>query len=110
MKKRERNEILATFLENRGISVFLPQSDADQSKSGKEVLDQELEAIRNCESLIIMLSDTRGIYLEAGYAKAIGKKVIALKVEETRELGDWGYAFFDYIVSSKEELAEIIKK
>ena len=102
--KLGRNEKLAELLETNGFEIFLPYRDADQSLSGKEQLEKELEVIRNCEGIITVLSDTRGIYLETGYAKALGKKVIGLKVEETREMSEWGYAFFNYVASNTEEL------
>lgn len=108
--KLNRNERLAELLEANGFKVFLPYRDADQSLSGKEQLEKELEVIRNCEGIITVLSDTRGIYLETGYAKALGKKVIGLKVEETREMSEWGYAFFDYVASNANELIEYLKK
>ena len=48
--------------------------------------------------------------MEAGYAKALGKKVIGLKVEETRDMSDWGYAFFDYVAENIKELINYLKK
>jgi nucleoside 2-deoxyribosyltransferase len=107
--KQKRNQDLAKFLEENGIEIFLPQRDADQTLPGKQLLERELEAIKNCEAMIAVLSDTRGIYLEAGYAKALGKKIIALKVEETRELSEWGKAFFNHVADDQEDLIGIIK-
>ena len=107
--KLDRNEKLAELLETNGFEIFLPYRDADHSLSGKEQLEKELEVIRNCEGIITVLSDTRGIYLETGYAKALGKKVIGLKVEETREMSEWGYAFFDYVASDTDELIKYLK-
>jgi nucleoside 2-deoxyribosyltransferase len=107
--KLDRNEKLAELLEANGLEIFLPYRDADQSLPGKELLNKELETIRNCEGIITILSDTRGIYLETGYAKALGKKVIGLKVGETREMSEWGHAFFDYVASDIYELIKYIK-
>ena len=107
--KRKRNEGLARFLEENGIDVFLPQRDADQSLPGKQLLERELEAIRECEGLIVILSDTRGVYLETGYAKAIGKRIIGMMVDETRELGEWAKAFFDHIADDQEGLVRFLK-
>jgi nucleoside 2-deoxyribosyltransferase len=109
-QKYQRNEHIAKVLENSGIKVFLPQRDIDQNKSGKQILEEELETIKQCKALIIVLSDTRGIYIEAGYAKALGKKIVALKVEETREMSEWGYAFYDYVVSSTDELIRVLNE
>ena len=83
--------------------------DADQTLSGKKLLDLELNVIKNCEGIIVVLSDTRGIYLEAGYAKALGKKVVGLEVTETREFSDWGKAFFDYIARDENDLLNYLK-
>ncbi len=108
-KKLQRNESLCKHLEGCGIEVFLPYRDADQTLSGKDLLEKELEVIRNCEGMIVALSDTRGVYLEAGYAKALGKKLVGLKVEETREFSDWGKAFFDYIAEDMDDLIQYFK-
>lgn len=108
-EKLERNEKLCKALEENGIKVFLPYRDADQSLTGKDLLEKELEVIRNCDGMIVALSDTRGIYMEAGYAKALGKKIVGLKVEETRDFSDWGKAFFDYIAENTEDLVKYFK-
>ncbi len=109
-KKLKRNLGIAKALEENGIKVFLPQRDVNQKQPAREILRQELEAIKKCKGVVVVLSDTRGIYMEAGYAKAFGKKLIGLRVEETREFSPWGYEFFDHIVSSAEEAARVIKK
>lgn len=106
----QRNEKLCKQLEEFGFKIFLPYRDANQNLSGKDLLEKELEVIKNCEGIIVALSDTRGVYLEAGYAKALGKKVVGLKIEETREFSDWGKAFFDYIADSPADLINYIKK
>jgi len=108
-KKLDRNNYLTSVIEKAGFNIFLPMRDADQKLSGKDLLDLELNVIKNCEGLICALSDTRGVYLEAGYAKALGKKVIGLKVEETRRMSEWGCAFFDFIASNEEELVKYLK-
>lgn len=107
--KLDRNKIITNRLEKEGIELFFPQRDTDQTLPGKDILDVELEAIRRSEGIVVALSDTRGIYIEAGYAKALGKRVIGLKVEESREMSDWGYAFFDFVASNVEELIKYLK-
>jgi len=108
-EKLARNEKLCKSLEENGLKVFLPYRDADQNLSGKDLLEKELEVIKNCDGMIVALSNTRGIYMEAGYAKALGKKIIGLKVEETRDFSDWGKAFFDYIAENQEDLIDYLK-
>jgi len=105
--KIKRNAEMAEELRNAGFEVFLPQEN--QKRNGVETLAQQLNVIKNCEFLVILLSDTRGAYLEAGYAKALGKPVYAVKVKETRAYSDWMDAFFDYIASSARELIAYLK-
>jgi len=106
-KKLARNKEIAQKLIKNGFDIYLPQDN--QKESGKLTLEEQLNVIRNCEFLIILLSDTRGVYLEAGYAKGLGKKVYALRVEETREGSDWLYSFFDYVANDIDELIEYLK-
>ncbi len=108
-EKLDRNDYFTKFLEKNGLKIFLPIRDADQTLSGTKLLDLELDVIKNCEAIIIVLSDTRGIYMEAGYAKALGKKVVGLKVPETREFSDWGKSFFDYIAKDEKDLLSYLK-
>lgn len=107
--KLDRNDYLAKLLEKNGFKIFLPMRDANQTLSGKEILDLELDVIKNSEGIIVVLSDTRGIYMEAGYAKAIGKKIIGLEVSETKRYGDWMKAFFDYIAKDENDLLNYLK-
>ena len=105
----QRNERITAELEKAGVKIYLPQRDTDQRLPPKRIYLKNLEAIKKSEGVIIVLSDTRGVYMEAGYAKAFGKKLIGLRVEETRALGRMVRNFLDNIVGSEEELAVIIK-
>ena len=106
--KLSRNKIITKKLEDAGFDVYLPQ--INQRKTGAKTLKEQLQIIKDCDFLILVLSDTRGIYIEAGYAKALGKKVYALEVEETRKYSDWLVAFCDYIAKDINELIDYIKK
>jgi len=77
--------------------------------SPKKILAKNREALEASTAIIVVLSDSRGIYLEAGYAKGLGKKVIGLKVEETRSLGLISRNFFDYVVDNIDELSILLK-
>ena len=103
-----RNGKIAKKLEKAGIQVYLPQRDTLQSQTPRRIFAENLSAIRKCRAVIVMLSDTRGIYMEAGYAKGIGKKIIGLKVDETKPLGIMVRNFFDYIVESIDELIVLL--
>lgn len=105
--KTERNLSIAKELREAGFDIFLPQEN--QKRNGKETLEEQLKAIKDCEFLILILSDTRGAYLEAGYAKAIGKKIYAIEVEETRKYSDWLESFFDYIAVDVQDLIKYLK-
>lgn len=104
-----RNEKLAKKLEKAGIKLYYPQRDTNQMLPPKKILAKNVEALRNSKAIIVILSDSRGVYLEAGYAKGLGKKVIGLKVEETRSLGLISRNFFDYVVDSIDELSMLLK-
>ena len=61
--------------------------------------------------MIVILSDTRGLYLETGFAKALGKKIFGLKVEETRPVPSDGRTvqWFDFITDDVDELIVQLK-
>ena len=101
------NRKIADALINSGLDIFLPQEN--QYPSMQETLDKELEVIHNSDFIIILLSDTRGIYLEAGYAKGIGKKVYAIMLPETRKMSEWGYCWFDYVAEDVNDLIMHLK-
>lgn len=107
-EKLDRNVIIAQKLRAAGFDIYLPQENQQETQT--KTLETELETIRNSEFLIILLSDTRGIYLEAGYAKGIGKKVYAVKVEETRAVSEWLRSFFEYLADDIDDLIAHLKK
>ncbi len=107
-EKLTRNKMITKKLKNAGFNVYLPQDN--QKQAMKETLNEQLQVIRDCEFLVLVLSDTRGIYLEAGYAKALGKKVYAIEVEETRKYSDWLVVFFDYIAKDVDDLISCVEK
>ncbi len=105
----QRNDKIVKKLEKSGLKIYLPQRDTNQMLSPKKILAKNLDALQKSKAIIVILSDSRGIYLEAGYAKGLDKKVIGLKVEETRSLGLISRNFFDYVVDSADELAKLLK-
>ena len=82
-----RNDKICKKLEKQGFKIHLPQRDTNQKLSSKKIFATNIEALKNSKAVIVLLSETRGIYLEAGYAKGLGKKIIGLKVDETKALG-----------------------
>lgn len=105
----QRNEKIVKKLERAGINVYLPQRNTNQLLPPKKILAKNIEALKKSKAIIVILSDSRGIYLEAGYARGLGKKVVGLKVEETRSLGPISRNFFDYVVDSVDELVILLK-
>ena len=108
--KLDSNLRLCKKLEEAGFKICLPQRDVDQKMSAEEIVKKELEIIDNCDCLIAVLSDTRGLYLESGYAKGKGKKIIGVKVSGMRELSRFTATFYDAIVETPEELIECLRK
>ena len=106
--KFSTNQEITNKLKEAGFDIFLPQEN--QQPTAQETLDLELEVIRNSEFLIILLSDTRGIYLEAGYAKALGKKVYAIKLPLTRKMSEWSYCWYDYVADNVDDLIKYLQK
>ncbi len=104
-----RNEKIVRKLEKAGVKLYIPQRDTNQALSPKKILAKNMEALKASDAIIVILSDSRGIYLEAGFAKGMGKKVIGLRVEETRSLGLISRNFFDYVVDTPDELAVLLK-
>ena len=105
--KLSRNEQIALALKEVGIDVYLPQ--LNQKRTMRETWEEQKRAISNSDFLILVLSDTRGAYIEAGFAKALGKKIYALEVEETRKYSDWLNAVCDYIAKDLNDLVRFLK-
>ena len=97
-------------MEEAGIKVYFPQRDTNQSMNPKKIHEANIAAIRKSQAFIIILSNSRGIYLEAGYAKGQKKPIIGLRVGETSEMGPITRNFLDYFVNSQEELIAMLKK
>lgn len=98
---------IAQKLTNAGFDIFLPQDHPQPTV--RQTFQLELNTIRECEFMIILLSDTRGIYLEAGFAKGIGKKIYAIKLPGIRVLSEWSECWYDYIAKDADELIEYLK-
>ena len=97
-------------LENAGIKVYFPQRDTNQKQVSKKVLESNMNAIKKSKAMIVILSNSRGIYLEAGFAKAHKKPVIGLRVAETNEMGPIMRNFMDYFVNDVDDLTKLLKK
>lgn len=101
-EKLKSNEFLKNTLEKAGHSVVLPQEFSNLS--AEEIFIAEIEAIKNADALVAVLSDTRGVYCETGFAYALNKPIYALEVEGMRPVSDWGRNWFVSVSKSVEEL------
>ncbi len=106
--KLSRNDEIASALKEIGLDVYVPHHH--QNMSMEDVWEEQKRIIKDCEFLILVLSDTRGIYIEAGFAKALGKKVYALRVDETRQYSSWLDAVCDYVAQDLDELVNFLKE
>ena len=106
----QRGLRIAQKLEQAGVKVYFPQRDTNQKQVSKKVLESNMNAIKKSKAVIIILSNSRGIYLEAGFAKAHKKPVIGLRVAETNEMGPIMRNFMDYFVNDVDDLTKLLKK
>ena len=105
--KLSRNDKIASALGEIGLDVYVPHHHQDMSM--EDVWEEQKKIITDCEFVVLVMSDTRGIYIEAGFAKALGKKVYALRVDETRQYSKWAEAVLDYIAQDIDELVDYLK-
>ncbi len=78
-------EELRTTLLDFNNSVFSPYHDVGVNGTSEEIVEQDLQAIQNCDVMFAILSGSDvGTIFEIGYAKALGKKVVVL-AENVRE-------------------------
>ena len=87
-KERSAVTLIADFLRNKGIDVYVPMEhevpnawDLSNEVWAKKVFNEDIKAINECDTVIVlnwgMYSDS-GTAWECGYAYAKGKKVINL--------------------------------
>jgi nucleoside 2-deoxyribosyltransferase len=107
---KRRNEKLVSKLEKLGFKIYLPQRDTNQGYSARRIFMLNMSALKRSDAVIVVLSNTRGVYLETGYAKALGKTLIGFMVEETKELGPITRNFFNHIVNDVDGLSIILEK
>ena len=87
-KERSAVTLIADFLRNKGIDVYVPMEhevpnawDLSNEVWAKKVFNEDIKAIDECDTVVVlnwgMYSDS-GTAWECGYAYAKGKKVINL--------------------------------
>ncbi len=69
--------------ESTGWKTFIFFRDVQKWKVGtmtmKQVVNRAMEEIQKCDAVLVEASEkARGVYFEAGYAKALGKKIIVI--------------------------------
>ena len=105
----QRGMRIAQKLEKAGFKVYFPQRDTKQSQNSKKIFEENISAIQKSKAVVLILSNSRGIYMEAGYAKAHSKPVIGLRVGETNEMGPITRHFMDYFVNDVDDLTKLLK-
>ena len=112
---KDRIENIRNVLKEFG-TVFVGPADVDNYKTSKmkasEFMKSVFEEIKKADECIFYYnSKSTGMGIEAGYAKALGKKVIVLLPEKT-SISESLEGISDKIVTFKkvEELKEKLKK
>jgi len=86
---RERLEKLSEIVEeSMSAKTFIFFRDVQNWTKGdmtaKEIITRALDEIKKCDTILVEASvKARGVYLETGYAKALGKKVIIVHKKGT---------------------------
>jgi len=109
---KDRIENIRSILTGLGFSVFVGPADIDNYKANKmragEFMKAVFEEIKKADECIFYYnSKSTGLGIEAGYAKALGKKVIILLPDKT-SISESLESISDKIVTFKkvEELKE----
>ena len=74
--------------DSTGWKTFIFFRDVQKWEVGKmamkEVVTRAMEEIKKCDAILVEASEkARGVYFEAGYAKALGKKVIVIHKKDS---------------------------
>ncbi len=91
------------FVKSLGFGTFLPQVDGsiafdrikvegEQGKIRKEIFDNDVRAIKECDILLALLDGRvpdEGMCIELGIACALGKKCVGYKTDQ-RSLDEYG--------------------
>ena len=86
---RKHLEEFSKLIENStGWKTFIFFRDVQKWQVGKmtmnEVVTRAMEEIRKCDAILVEASEkARGVYFEAGYAKALRKKVIVIHKKDS---------------------------
>jgi nucleoside 2-deoxyribosyltransferase len=86
------NRNLADSLIKEGFDVYLPQNECKVCNDNDEIYNVCLQGIEKSQVILAILDGTdvdSGTSFEAGYAKALGKKIIGLRTD-FRNTGDDG--------------------
>jgi nucleoside 2-deoxyribosyltransferase len=84
-KLEKLSKIIEDSTEHKTFVFFRDAQNWGEKKMNiKEVVEKAMEFLKECDALLIEASEkANGIYFEAGYAKALGKKVIVIHKQGT---------------------------
>lgn len=117
----EFNEKVCNVLRGEGFEVFLPQENDDNDDSRdagclRRIYDKDISGVIWCDTVVAVIDGgdaDSGTSFEMGYAKALGKRVIALRTD-FRSYGDELVNLMleceSEIVRSVSELVDVLKK
>jgi len=86
------NENLSEALTKRGYEIYLPQRECSLCTENDDIYNVCIEGIKKSDIILAVLDGTdadSGTSFEAGYALALGKKIIGLRTD-FRNTGDDG--------------------
>ncbi len=97
-------------LEKSDIKVVVAFRDLDQNKSGEWLREKEFQLIKDSLGIIVILGSTPGIYMEAGYARGMGKKLYGIRTANFKRLPpkvqQWLESTFNAVFDSPEKLVK----
>ena len=122
--KEELKKILSeisAIIESYNNETFVPYRDMENwgeiITDSKEIITKALTELKNADCILCLVfssEKSEGMLLEAGYAKALGKKIIVAKQKDARiiflkDIAD-DLIEFDTYEDLKEKLYEYFKK
>lgn len=113
--KDKLEELSKAIVESTGWKPFIFFRDIQNWQKGtmdiNEVVRRAMEEIEKCDAILVEASEkARGPYFEAGYAKALNKKVIVIHKEGTEANFLEALADIKIVYKDLEDLREKLKK
>ena len=113
--RKHLEEFSKLIEDSTGWKTFIFFRDVQKWQVGmmtmKEVVTRAMDEIKKCDAILVEASEkARGVYFEAGYAKALGKKVIIIHKKGTESNFLEAAADVKITYDSLEDLKEKLKE